>query len=113
MLIRVLIARLNGQSEIKPHVDKGYTLINCNHAHVPLFTNDQVQFSVAGESRILNEGEVWEINNADVHAVINASDSPRIHLIIDWTPRETLLKEKKPFRMDLPMFYQAAFRLRP
>ena len=113
VFIRVLIARLNAQSEIKPHVDKGYSLINCNRIHIPLFTNDQVQFSVGGESRTLNEGEVWEINNADVHAVTNASDYPRVHLIIDWTPRETLLKDKKPFRMDLPMFYQPAFRLRP
>ena len=113
VFIRVLIARLNAQSAIKPHVDKGYSLINCNRIHIPLFTNDQVQFSVGGESRTLNEGEVWEINNADVHAVTNASDYPRVHLIIDWTPRETLLKEKKPFRMDLPMFYQSAFRLRP
>lgn len=113
IFVRVLIARLNAQSEIKPHVDKGYSLINCNRVHVPLFTNDQVQFSVGGESRTLNEGEVWEINNADVHAVSNASDSPRVHLIIDWTPRETLLKEKKPFRMDLPMFYQSQSRLQP
>ena len=113
VFIRVLIARLNAQSEIKPHVDKGYSLINCNRIHIPLFTNDQVQFSVGGESRTLNEGEVWENNNADVHAVTNASDYPRVHLIIDWTPRETLLKDKKPFRMDLPMFYQPAFRLRP
>ena len=111
VFIRVLIARLNAQSEIKPHVDKGYSLINCNRIHVPLFTNDQVQFSVGGESRTLNEGEVWEINNADVHAVTNAFNSPRVHLIIDWTPRETLLREKKPFRMDLPMFYQSAARL--
>lgn len=113
VFIRVLIARLNAQSQIKPHVDKGYSLINCNRVHVPLFTNDQVQFSVGGESRILNEGEVWEINNADVHAVTNASNSHRVHLIIDWTPRDTLLKEKKPFRMDLPMFYQSQSRLQP
>ena len=111
VFLRVLIARLNAHSQIKPHVDKGYSLINCNRVHIPLFTNDKVQFSVGGESRTLKEGEVWEINNADVHAVTNASDSPRIHLIIDWTPRETLLREKKPFRMDLPMFYQSEFRL--
>jgi hypothetical protein len=111
VFLRALIARLNAHSQIKPHVDKGYSLINCNRVHIPLFTNDKVQFSVGGESRTLKEGEVWEINNADVHAVTNTSDSPRIHLIIDWTPRETLLREKKPFRMDLPMFYRSEFRL--
>lgn len=111
VFIRVLVARLSPHSEIKPHVDKGYSLINCNRVHIPLFTNDKVAFSVGGELRTLKEGEVWEINNADVHAVTNASETARIHLIIDWTPRETLLKERKPFRMDLPLFYQSTARL--
>jgi hypothetical protein len=109
--IRVLLARLNAHSEIKPHVDKGYSLVNCNRIHIPLITNERVTFSVGGVSQVLLEGEVWEINNADVHAVTNASDDARVHLIIDWTPSETLLKEKKPFRMDLPMFYRPEFRL--
>ena len=109
--IRVLLARLNANSDIKPHVDKGYSLINCNRIHIPLITHDSVWFSVGGVSQVLLEGEVWEINNADVHAVTNASDHARIHLIVDWTPSETLLKEKKPFRMDLPMFYKPEFRL--
>ena len=109
--IRVLFARLNAKSEIKPHVDKGYSLINCNRIHIPIITNNEVRFSVGGVSQSLGEGEIWEINNADVHAVTNASDDARIHLIIDWTPSKTLLKEKKPFRMDLPMFYQPEARI--
>lgn len=111
VFIRVLLARLRGKSQIKPHVDKGYSLINCNRIHIPIITNDGVRFSVGGESKSLSEGEIWEINNADVHAVINTSEEARIHLIVDWTPRETLLKEKKPFRMDLPIFYQSHARL--
>ena len=109
--IRILFARLNAKSEIKPHVDKGYSLINCNRIHIPIITNDEVSFSVGGVSQSLGEGEIWEINNADVHAVTNASENARIHLIVDWTPSETLLREKKPFRMDLPMFYRSDFRL--
>jgi nicotinamide mononucleotide adenylyltransferase len=66
---------------------------------------------VGGVSQSLREGEVWEINNADVHAVANASAHARVHLIVDWTPSKTLLKEKKPFRMDLPMFYRAEARI--
>jgi hypothetical protein len=111
IFIRVLLARLNANSEIKPHVDKGYSLINCNRIHIPLITNDGVSFSVGGVSQSLREGEVWEINNADVHAVANASAHARVHLIVDWTPSKTLLKEKKPFRMDLPMFYRAEARI--
>jgi len=111
VFVRVLLARLNAKSEIKPHVDKGYSLINCNRIHIPIITNDKVTFSVGGVSQSLASGEIWEINNADVHAVTNASEHARVHLIVDWTPRETLLKEKKPFRMDLPMFYQSDLRL--
>ena len=109
--IRVLFARLNAKSEIKPHVDKGYSLINCNRIHIPIITNHEVTFCVGGVYQSLGEGEIWEINNADVHAVNNASDIARIHLIIDWTPSETLLKEKKPFRMDIPMLYRPQARI--
>ena len=113
LFIRVLLARLKAQSEIKPHVDKGYSLINCNRIHIPIITNDKVTFSVGGVSRSLKEGEIWEINNADVHSVTNASKDARVHLIIDWTPRDMLLKEKKPFRMDIPMLYRPESRLHP
>tara|TARA_B110000879_G_scaffold153546_1_gene198678 strand:+ start:582 stop:1109 length:528 start_codon:yes stop_codon:yes gene_type:complete len=44
--IKVVLARLNGKSEIKPHVDKGYSLINCNRLHLPLITNTDVTFFV-------------------------------------------------------------------
>lgn len=108
--IRALLARLNGRSEINPHVDKGYSLVNCNRIHIPIVTNEKVTFTVGGESRALAVGEVWEINNADVHAVTNTSEQPRVHLIIDWTPTETLLTEKKPYRMDLPIFYREESR---
>ena len=109
--IRILFARLNAKSEIKPHVDKGYSLIKFNLIHIPIITIDVVSFSVVGVHQSLGVGEIWEINNADVHAVNNASDIARIHLIIDWTPSETLLKEKKPFRMDLPMLYRPQARI--
>ena len=113
LFIRVLLARLKAKSEIKPHVDKGYSLINCNRIHIPIITNDMVTFSVGGVSRSLKEGEIWEINNADVHSVTNTSQDARVHLIIDWTPRDTLLKDKKPFRMDIPMLYRSELRLHP
>ena len=109
--IRVLLARLKGKSEIKPHVDKGYSLINCNRLHIPLISNVDVTFFVGGESRKMGEGEIWEINNANVHAVTNKSDLARVHLIVDWTPTETLLKEKKAFRMDVSRLYQSEMRV--
>jgi hypothetical protein len=35
----------------------------------------------------------------------------RVHLIVDWTPTETLLKEKKAFRMDVSRLYQSEMRV--
>jgi len=109
--VRILFAKLLPYSEIRPHVDKGYSLINCNRVHVPIVTNKQVTVFVGGESLHMKEGEMWEINNATVHAVKNDSNEDRIHLIMDWTPTETLLKEKKPFRRDLPLFYRPEHRI--
>ena len=109
--VRILFAKLSPHSEIRPHVDKGYSLINCNRVHLPIATNPRVTVFVGGEGIHMKEGEIWEINNATVHAVTNDSDEDRIHLIIDWTPNETLLKEKKPYRRDLPLFYRPEHRV--
>jgi hypothetical protein len=38
----------------------------------------------------LKVGECWEINNQQMHSVINDSDEHRIHLIIDIVPNEIL-----------------------
>ena len=109
--VRIIFARLEAGAQIKHHVDKGYSLLNCNRIHVPLVTNNDVDFYVGGETKTLLAGEIWEINNATVHAVHNKSKHDRIHLIIDWTPTHTLLREKKAYRMDLPIFYKPQFRI--
>jgi hypothetical protein len=35
----------------------------------------------------MNEGELWEINNAREHSVINHGDGGRVNLIVDWVPQ--------------------------
>ena len=90
--IRIILARLEAGAQIDHHVDKGYSLLNCNRVHVPIITNDDVDFYVGGETKNLKAGEIWEINNATVHGVHNKSKHDRIHLIIDWTPTRTLLR---------------------
>jgi preprotein translocase subunit SecA len=44
---------------------------------------------------VLGEGEMWEINNATLHAVDNRSERDRIHLIVDWVPNSTVRPEDK------------------
>ena len=52
-------------------------------------------FRVGGEQKVMHPGEMWEINNATVHAVDNQSDEDRIHMIIDWVPNSTVRPEDK------------------
>ncbi len=94
-VVRILFARLSAHGKISPHTDGLYSLMKCHRIHVPIITNDQVIFSVGGEDLNMREGEMWEINNATLHAVDNRSDQDRIHLIIDWVPNSTVRPEDK------------------
>ena len=85
-IVRALLTRLKPQGVIPPHVDNGYSLLNCRRIHIPVVSTDRVEFTVGGEQRTMKEGELWEINNAREHSVVNASEQGRVHLIIDWVP---------------------------
>jgi hypothetical protein len=94
-VVRVLFARLARHGKIGSHTDGLYSLLKCHRIHIPIVTNDQVVFTIGGEQKVLGEGEMWEINNATLHAVDNNSDQDRIHLIIDWVPNSTVRAEDK------------------
>ena len=68
-----------------------------------------VFYENVGEYVDIMEGIGWE-NSEIATGSTNTSVLPRVHLIIDWTPTETLLTEKKPYRMDLPIFYREESR---
>jgi len=94
-IVRALFARLAAHGRIDSHTDGLFSLLKCHRIHIPIITNDQVVFNIGGEEKVLAEGEMWEINNATLHAVDNRSDEDRIHLIIDWVPNSTLRPEDK------------------
>ena len=85
-VVRLLLARLLAGGKIPKHTDAGYSLLNCHRVHIPIITNDKVVFTVGGEEKNMQVGELWEINNGLVHTVENQGDEDRIHLIIDWMP---------------------------
>jgi len=94
-VVRALFARLKAGGRIDTHTDGLYSLLKCHRIHIPIITNDQVVFTIGGEEKVLGEGEMWEINNASLHAVDNRSDQDRIHLIVDWVPNSTVRAEDK------------------
>lgn len=89
----IRLLALHPGAEIKPHRDRG-----CNYEggvlriHVPIQTNSELKFMVAGEQLKLDEGSCWYIDFDQTHSIINAGDNVRVHLVIDalrneWTDR--------------------------
>ena len=92
-VVRLLFAKLRAGGKIPAHFDGLYSLINCHRIHIPIITNDDNEFFVGGERKTLRAGEIWEINNATVHAVDNNSSEDRVHLILDWVPHSTVREQ--------------------
>jgi len=81
---RVMLARMAPGGVIHPHRDENPAAKWPHKIHVPLVTNNDVTFYVAGTGYRLSEGEVVEVNNMAVHAVENAGSTDRIHLIFEY-----------------------------
>lgn len=81
---RVMLARMAPGGVIKPHRDANPAAKWPHKIHVPIQTNDRVTFFVDGIGYRMPEGEAFEVNNMGVHAVENAGDSDRIHLIFEY-----------------------------
>jgi hypothetical protein len=82
--IRIILARLSPHGWISVHRDHGATLARSHRNHLAIITNPSVEFEVAEEVRHLPAGEIWEINNRELHGVRNTSDHGRIHMILDY-----------------------------
>ena len=93
-VIRTEIVKMHGKSNIKPHVDGGIMLQLARRIHIPLITNPRVTFEVFGESKYLEVGSWYEINNIIPHSVINDSELDRTHFIIDIMPIKHLAINK-------------------
>lgn len=81
---RVMLARMAPGGKVLPHRDANPAAKWPHKIHVPLLTNDKVTFFIDGVGHHIAEGEVAEVSNMAVHAVENAGDSDRIHLIFEY-----------------------------
>jgi Aspartyl/Asparaginyl beta-hydroxylase len=85
-LLAVRLLKLNAGAIIKEHRDaelcfeKGEIRI-----HIPVVTNDEVEFYLDKERMNLKEGECWYMNFNLPHSIINKSSIDRIHLVVDAT----------------------------
>jgi len=81
---RVMLARMAPGGRIHPHTDNAPAASWPHKIHVPIQTNDQVQFFIGPEVHRFGEGQAVELNNLGTHAVSNDGDSERIHLIFEY-----------------------------
>lgn len=99
-IVRLMLEKLVPGGKVPKHTDAGYSLLNSHRIHLPIVTNDDVVFYVGGEEINMQAGELWEINNATVHAVENRGTEDRIHLIVDWMPNYAGRSEEEVLAAD-------------
>jgi Aspartyl/Asparaginyl beta-hydroxylase len=69
--------------------------------HVPLATNDAVDFRLNGHSVKMAVGECWYLRLSDPHSVTNNGGTGRVHLVIDafvddWLEQQLLTGAAQP-----------------
>ena len=80
---RVLVAKLFPGGEIKRHRDYGPYHDYYDRFHIVL-GGEGCFFRCENEVVKMLPGDVWTFNDRDLHEVWNDSDSPRIHIVIDF-----------------------------
>lgn len=79
----ILITRIQPESSVLPHTDKGWhpEFYNCK-LYVVLETNPKCWFRVEEEVAVMKQGDVWKVDNTKEHEVVNDGDTERMTLII-------------------------------
>jgi hypothetical protein len=85
-IFKIILTKLLPASNIPLHVDEGNYLEKTHRIHVPIITNPFVYFKCGEKTINMAEGQVIEINNQQLHHVINLSLQERIHMVVDIVP---------------------------
>ncbi len=85
-IAKLMLAELGVGGEIARHRDAVPALTCAHRCHVPLVTDRRVRFTVDDTVHFLEPGTAYELDNTRYHSVVNASESPRVHLICDILP---------------------------
>jgi hypothetical protein len=82
----VRLLRLHAGSRVREHCDRDLRLASGElRIHVPVATNEDVEFIVANRRLELCEGEAWYIDFSQPHRIDNRGAADRTHLVIDGT----------------------------
>lgn len=86
------LMRLAAGSVIREHTDVEVDIVKGAEVriHVPIVTNEHVEFIVGGERLSLQPGSCWVLNLALPHSVANRGATDRVHLVIDMVVSDRL-----------------------
>jgi quercetin dioxygenase-like cupin family protein len=83
-LLGVRLLKLEAGAVIKEHKDAELSFEHGEvRLHIPVITNNLVEFILDKERMALQEGECWYMNFNLPHSIINNGNEDRIHLVID------------------------------
>jgi hypothetical protein len=83
-ILSVRLLRMGPGTVIKPHRDHTLSFEDAEvRLHIPIITNESVEFISDGERLDMEEGECWYVNASLPHSVANHGTTDRIHLVID------------------------------
>ncbi len=69
---------------LHPHRDlTGASMNNRLRFHVPIITNENVDFRVSHERIRMQPGECWCLDTSYLHSVLNGGDATRVHIVIE------------------------------
>jgi hypothetical protein len=104
-VLHARLSRLSAGKSIQRHRDYGYSgdqrwsfERGFIRVHIPIVTDENVTWTLAGKPLDMQPGEVWYLNVCQPHSVDNRSARDRVHLVMelevnDWVrslfPRET------------------------
>lgn len=80
---RTRLMRLNGQAEVKAHVDINYYWRERMRVHIPIVTTPGVRFQCGDAEINMGAGECWIFDTWRRHRVLNEGNAQRIHLVAD------------------------------
>lgn len=90
----VRLMRLEAGAIIKEHSDHQLAFEEGEvRLHIPVQTNEFVEFYVQNERIIMGEGELWYLNLSLPHRVSNLGQQDRIHLVIDGVVNDWLREQ--------------------
>ena len=80
---KAMLARLAAGAEINRHKDGAGSNLLTHKIHVPLQTNPDALFFAGDETRHLEMGHAYEVNNVTEHGVTNDGSQDRVHFIFE------------------------------